>query len=363
MDTSILFPHGIVIFSILLNFLLLYIILRRREQLTERFTWLAFAIVFFIIFWIISLDLMYVFDTNNLSKLGFYILTACSYFIGLAVVILLHTFVKFSVQPKLNYLQFSIILSLYFVDAGLLLAYILLGFHNQTDLQTQLIKLVNVIFIFYVLFTVVFMQQDFTRLKLERLSEKQEKQIKLLNIGLVAGLSSQIPVIYISAFVDLFFVLYACFGISIALFIIIQAYLVDPRLTFILPEKTYLLILADQYGTPFFTKNFLDEEDSDEIILVTSTIKSITTILTQFYQVETIPQMLKFNSHLILVQWSKDFYIVVISKQESHLLYSAMRRLENSLKKQFPLFSGMLDPKSESTILQLVEKNFFFIWK
>ena len=363
MVNILLLPHSLVIVSISLCILLMKIILKRREQLTEKFTWLALGIISTVAIWIFLIDLMYIFDTYHLSLFGFYILTAVSYAIALAAVILLHIFVKFTVQSQLNNIQFNLILGLYSVNVGMLIAYVVLGFHRRENLQVELLKVINVISIFFILFTIIFMQQDFTKLKLEKLSKKQTKQVNFLNYGIQAGLIMQLPIIYVSAFINIFFVLYACFGITIALFFIIQAYSVDPRVSFILPEKTYLLFIADKLGTPLYSKNFMEKDETDETILVSGTLKTITAIMTEFYQVETIPKLLRFNNHLILVHWSEEFYIAVISKQDSHLLYSAMNRLDKKIREKFTDLTQLADPNFESDISQLVQQSFFFIWE
>jgi hypothetical protein len=355
--------HFMVSLSIILDIFLIYIILKERDQISEKFTWLAITIIITVTLWILSVEILYILITYLENDLiGYVIITPISYFLALLAMLLIQIFVKFFVEATLSILHMIYLVSLFSFIIGLLISYSIIGLQEDTDLMEQVQIVANVIFIIYTLSIALFIHQDFTLLKVENLSSKQRKQVDSLHYGLLIGLLVQVPIIYVTTFVDILLVLFGCIGITGALFFIIRAYLTDPRLAFILPEKTYLLILANKFGTPIYSKHFLDQDESEETILVSGAIKAITTIMTQFYNVETLPKLLEFENKLILIKWSKEYFIAVLSDKNSRLLRSAMDRMDRSLVAQFPDINEIETAVQSKEIEDIVMTNFYFIW-
>ncbi|MHA2031066.1 MAG: hypothetical protein ACXAC2_01785 [Candidatus Kariarchaeaceae archaeon] len=362
-DISV-FIHFMVSLSIILDLLLIYILLKERDQISEKFTWLAITIITAVILWIFSVEILYIL-VNNLENdlIGYIIITPISYFLALLAMLLIQIFVKFFVEATLSTLHTIYLVSLFSFIIGLLIAYSIIGLQEDRKLMEQVQIIANIVFIIYTLSIALFIHRDFTILKVEDLSMKQRKQVNSLHYGLLIGLLVQVPIIYVTTFVDILLVLFGCIGITGALFFIIRAYLTDPRLAFILPEKTYLLILANKYGTPIYSKHFLDKDESEETILVSGAIKAITTIMTQFYKVETLPKLLEFEKKLILIKWSDEYFIAVLSEKDSRLLRSAMDRMDKSLFSTYPDITKIESNEHINEIENIVRTNFYFIWK
>lgn len=277
----------------------------------------------------------------------------------------LATFVKFLVQPDLNYKQFSVFILLFGGIFGLRLTHFLLALDGEMDLILQVKSLSDVLNALVLVFLLLFTHNDLQLLLKEDLSEKQRKQVNYVYYSILAsGLGSALilAVVSISGNFLLFSFIYILLTGTYSL--MINAYLTDPRVAFILPEKTYLVILVNSYGILKYSKSFSKEEYEAGTIIISGALKAVSSLVSEFYQTEVHPELIKFEENLILLKSDQDFFIAVFSERDSKLIRNAMENTLKELHNRFgsELSQKMTDPEAMD-LDDIFEKTFYFIYR
>ena len=274
------------IISVTLNIIVLFLILRQKEQASNRVTWILLGAYGSLLVWILTSYIQLDLITIDNDPFGFSVIAALGNVANFAVLFLLMNFFRLLIEPRPNWLRNSYLLSLSTLLLGFALVAIYGGSENNRDLIETCWTFANFVNLIIVPSVVVFITKDTRMLLSEPMSEKQRKQVKKLRNGLLFGVIGVIPFVALQH-IDHIFLSPMLLVASVALFFLIQGYLIDPRVAFMVPHRAYLLIVADDNGVLKYSKNFIDQTAAnDDTILITAGLTAISSMMSEFYKTE-----------------------------------------------------------------------------
>jgi len=362
-----LFVPIFALLGIILIIAAIYTIFRFKQQANNRLTWFVTIALISVGFWILGTYLQLDTFTVDNNIAAYTIVTSVSNIAIILGLILFVSFVQYFVQPKLRTKQLILEIFLLALAIGFYIVHIYAGFHNDKSLVEFTLNLANIINPIITIIVLYSSIKDLQTLLNENLSDQQRSQVVTFRNSLVIGFGGIIPVIVIAAVVNQSLLAYSYVIISAALFFVVRAYSIDPRIAFILPERTYLAIVVNNFGTLRYRKIFQqtkeDELDSSAV-LISGALKAVTTMMSEFYNADVQPSLIMFRGRMILFLWTKHYFIAVFTDQDSPLIRSAMAQTVIEIEKKY---GDELIPLLETSprMLELDEifaKTFFFIY-
>jgi hypothetical protein len=376
-----LYIHVIAVISIIVNMALIIRLLTNREQMKDLITYLSIGSNFFLLIWIVLtyVNIAFVRDLTDdqvRNMMIFASLRQLDSFIGmianLAVIFslfLLSLFVNQLIKPTPSNKRIA------FFMAGLAAIFTTrLVFFVTSSLSSEDIFNLNLIqSIFNLIILIGFLHlanRDFRILLKEELSNNQKRQINGLRFANIIGVGSMIPIIVWVTFTTVENIVFGFFAVSIALFLIFRAYLNEPRVAFILPDKAYMAMVVNSHGALKYSRKF-KEGDSKLIdeMLVSAALTGITSLMSEFYrsdglQTNVQPKFINFEEDMIQFKFSAHFFIAVFCSTESKLLQQAVDRVESEILLQYgeDLERLMLIDTNTLEIDRIFDNAFYFIY-
>jgi hypothetical protein len=365
-----LYVHIFTFLSIIIDGLIIYLILRKREQANLRMNWYLIFTIISIILWIISVYLQEsvfpFFPDENIDNLWEFSLLAAfsNIVIGLGL-LFISVFIKYLVQPELDFRQTSYIISLVVLIAGLYFVIIVGAYLEDVDVVKLTFNIANLINLVLLISVLIFTRNDIKVLRegIEEHRDTVKKQISLLNWGLHLALVGIIPLLIIANFVEREAISLSFFLMTIALMLIAYAYLIDPRVVYILPERVYQAIVVNHSGVLRYSVQFTGETDDSSSVLISGALNAITALMSEFYETTVHPNMIKFEERLILFKWSEDYYLSVFSDRDSKLIREAMDTVVREIERKYG--SEINKYMNQAEILKLDDtfhKAFYFVY-
>ncbi len=369
LDSSFIVEYWIAFFAliaVIMNVSIIGLILRKREQASNRVTWYLIGTIISISIWIITVFMQIEYFTIDDNLVANTIVASISNVVILLGLTLMAGFAKLLVEPTINFIQMRILVGLTGMVSGIYVVSIYLVLDDQ-NIDRSIIDTISVITdlinLFVTILVIVFIQTDLTKLLNEPLSEIQKKQINYVNRSLLIGLIGILPIIFVASIYGIRLLAIAFIIISIALFFLINAYLIDPRVAFILPHRTYLAIVVNEAGILRYSRDFMGNRDLKSTLLISSALSAIVSLMAEFYDAEIVPTLLKFQERLILFSIEEKFFLAVFTDRDSPLIRTAMSNTVKEIKGKF----DSLDHISGAKTLQedwddIFDKTFYFIY-
>ncbi|MDH5645986.1 MAG: hypothetical protein OEZ01_08260 [Candidatus Heimdallarchaeota archaeon] len=347
----------------LLNLGIIQRILSHRSQAKSKLTWLMLVAILSISFWIILTYLQFEVLSIDNNLIGHAYLDFFSNIVILIGLFCLVAFFNLLVSPRLDVKIISVIGGLSFIILGLKLSHIVLAKNNELDLVHQIKSLTDVFNLIIIIFVIYFGHTDLKLLLKEDLNAIQRKQVKSLYNALLIGLSGMIPIIGLTL-IKFEFLSFAYIFITIALFMVINTYVTDPRVAFILPEKTSLVLVVSVHGVYKYSKRFSEsEEEDDDTILISGALNAIMTLMSEFYKSPSTPELIKFQNQLILLLWEKDYFIAAFSERDSLFIRNAMEKTVSLINNTYQ--ENIKEIMFQSKVLDLdpiIKDSFYFVY-
>ncbi|MFX1514014.1 MAG: hypothetical protein ACFFCQ_15655 [Promethearchaeota archaeon] len=351
--------------SLIMNSIIISLIFSKSEQASNRVTWILLSATFALFIWIITSYIQLDLVTIDDDPFRFAVIAALGNLSNLIVQIFLVNFFRLLIEPRVSWIRNAYLCSLGALLCGFAFVAIYAGWDNDTDLIEVCWAFADTINLIFTPSVVIFAGLDLRTLLNESMSEKQHKQVTSLRNGLIFGLVGILPFLVLQR-VDHNYLAVILLIITIALFFFIRAYLVDPRVAFIVPHRAYLAIVVNKTGVLKYSKNFLDESSvSDSTVLVSAGLSAINSMMSEFYETEVRPTFLAFEEKKILFHWSEDYFIAVFADRDSMLLRLAMKQTTKEIKDKYKeeirdMMDGlrMLDELDE-----IIARTFYFIYQ
>jgi hypothetical protein len=309
--------------------------------------------------WIITVYLQIEYYTFEEELLINTIIASISNVVILFGLILMSGFVKLLVEPKLSFSQTIMIVYLSSIVIGIRVISIYLANIDEEDYVNTVSMLADFLNFAVIISVIIFIQLDLRKLFNEDLSEKQKNQVKLV---ILTGLTGVLPIIILSTFLGIDYLAISFSVIAISLFFLINAYLIDPRIAFILPYRTYLAIVVNKTGVLRYSKDFIGDRAMTSTMLISNTLTAITAAMSEFYNTEVSPSFIEFEEKLILFSLADDYFLAVFTDRDSPLIRKAM---DNTMKEIDEQYHEELEATTELVMLNLDEifdKTFYFIY-
>ncbi|MFV2016421.1 MAG: hypothetical protein ACC656_13400, partial [Candidatus Heimdallarchaeota archaeon] len=136
----------------------------------------------------------------------------------------------------------------------------------------------------------------------------------------------------------------------------------DPRVAFILPERTYLAIMVNNFGGLQYSKNFLKENNDSFTVIISGVLNAIAGIMSEFYDAPVQPQLIQFEQRQILLKWREGYFLAVFTDRDSPLIRTAMDQTVTEIENKF---GDKLQKQLSSPILldldDIFQKAFYFV--
>jgi hypothetical protein len=345
-----------------MNLSILILIFRNRAQASSRITIFLIGTIVSISIWIITVYLQIEYYTFEEELLINTIIASISNVVILFGLILMSGFVKLLVEPKLSFSQTIMIVYLSSIVIGIRVISIYLANIDEEDYVNTVSMLADFLNFAVIISVIIFIQLDLRKLFNEDLSEKQKNQVKLVHRSILTGLTGVLPIIILSTFLGIDYLAISFSVIAISLFFLINAYLIDPRIAFILPYRTYLAIVVNKTGVLRYSKDFMGDRAMTSTMLISNTLTAITAAMSEFYNTEVSPSFIEFEEKLILFSLADNYFLAVFTDRDSALIRKAM---DSTMKEIDEKFHEELHATSELVMLDLDEifdKTFYFIY-
>ena len=328
--------------SIAIDIFIAYLILRKREQANLRMNWYLIFTIFSIMIWIICVYLQEaVFPFYPNQNVDVVLPFAILAFISNAAIgfglLMLSFFIKYFVQPTLDFAQSSYLLSLVVLITGLYFVIITGAYIQNTSIVDITFNVANLFNLILVVSIIIFTRKDMNYIRKEAVDfqPKVQKQLNFLNYGLNLALIGIIPLLIIANFFERAVISFSFILLAASLVMIAYAYLIDPNVVYILSERVYQAIVVNHQGVLRYSKIFTGEKDEDSTVLISGALNAITALMSEFYETTVYPTNIKFDQRLILFKWSDYFYLAVFADRESRLVKEAMDSAVREIEKRF----------------------------
>ncbi|OLS22754.1 MAG: hypothetical protein HeimC2_28650 [Candidatus Heimdallarchaeota archaeon LC_2] len=357
-----IFVPVFVVLSTLINGVVITLIVRKKEQTTQKLTWLLIGTILTIGLWVIitSFQLGPLSLENNL--IGFAISAAISNILIIFGIIFLSVFVSYLVRPIVSLRRIIILTSIISYSIAMYIVMILAAFDNNEDLVKQILDLADIANIILLIVFIIWSTKDIRILLAEDLNPSLRKQVKRFYYASLVGFVGNLPIFAISWFVDPSFLAFSYLLIPIALSFLVYNYLQDPRVAFLLSERTYLAIMVNGFGGLQYSMDFRRERKDKFTILISGVLNAITGIMSEFYDNPVHPQLIQFQDRQILLKWSEGYFLAVFTDRDSPLIRTAMDNTVEAIGKKY---KGDLQKKIASPILldldDIFKTTFYFM--
>jgi len=198
--------------------------------------------------------------------------------------------------------------TLFGVVTGTYIGSLLAADSSNQMLVDNLNLIANVFNLLIMIFVIIVIHKDLSLLLAEDLSEKQRKQVTYVYRSIMTALIGLIPIILLSVFVDFNLLAIAFVVVPFSLYILNRAYLIDPRVAFILPEKTYLVLMIDNTGLPRYTRDYAVDSGrmNDATVLISGALNAVLSLMSEFYATPVKARQIEFEEQLILLEWTEN---------------------------------------------------------
>ncbi len=346
-----------------MNISIIILILRRREQARNQITWHLIGTIIAISIWIFTVYLQIEYFTIDDSLFINTIIAAISNIVILFGLILMAGFAKLLVEPKLDFKQNMYLFVLFGIVIGIYILSIYAANQNEENFVNISSLIANLVNLIVMISVIILIRTDLNILLNEDLSDVQEFQIKSANRSISIGLLGILPIIILARIYSNQLLAISFIVIAIALFFLINGYLIDPRVAFILPYKTYLAIIVNDAGNLKYSKDFMGGRDVTSTMLISSTLSAITSAMAEFYDSEVLPELIEFQERLILFNSTEEFFLAVFTDRDSPLIREAMG---NTIKEIITEYGkNIKEAMSDHNVLDLdpiFNKTFYFIY-
>jgi hypothetical protein len=352
--------------SIGLNAIIIILILLKAEQASNKITWILIGSLITISIWCITLYLQIDQFTIEKDVLSYSIIATVSNVSILVGLIFLSLFWQLLARPSPNLMQIMFLSSLTFLLIGFGLTSIISGLDNNATITNQIWSIIDVLNIVIITLIIVFINKDMKYILNEDLSKDQRNQIINLRNGLLFGFSSAIPFIIIGRFIDRSFLGVFFIIVAITLFFFIRAYLIDPRVAFILPHRAFLLVIVNKGGVLKYSKRFHETSTKDDLtILVSMALSAISSMMSEFFDKPVKPKFIDFEKQKILFFTEESYFIAVFADRESILIQHAMAQTSNIINEKYQIcgIEKIMDGTEILDLDPIISKTFYFIYK
>ncbi len=309
------------------------IILRRREQAKVKMNWLLFFAILTTMIWILSvyIEEMYFpyFPKKQVEfMLPFGILSGISN-VGIVLGLsFLSTFYTLLIYPHIQWKRMTIWISFTMLIIAGYVPLILIAIQKNVSLYDEVFMVINVFNVLFLIVLLYYVYKDLRVLNqsLVNTNETLTKQMKIITYFTYYGLLSQIPILILGNFVERSLISIAFINLTITMGGLTYAYLIDPRIVFVLPEKIERIIVVNNSGLLKSYKEFESKDADTPTMLISGALSAIFTVMSDFYNTEVYPKTIEFDNQLILLNWSSNFFIAAFVKRDSSLIRNSMKK-------------------------------------
>ncbi len=360
-----LYVHMFLFISIVVTISVISLILKKKEQATFKLTWLLVSTLIATLLWNVLTYLEFEIFTPSKSLVANAIVSILSNLLIVIGLISLASFVKLLVQPSLDIKQLSPFIFLLGAIFGLRIAHFVLAELGETSLILQIKSAGDILNAAVLVLLVLFTHRDLKILMKEDLSDTQRFQVNAFYFTIMASALGSVITLAVVAITKTPMLLSLNYiFLSGTYSALILAYLKDPRIAFILPEKTHLVIIVNSYGVLKYSKSFGKEKNEAETIILSGALQAITSLISEFFNSNSTPELVKFKDRHILLKDDSLYFIAVFSERDSKLLRMAMNETIKELHSHFG--DNLAMEMEKPTVMDLdniIEKTFYFIYK
>jgi hypothetical protein len=360
-----LIPLFVLIFVVLstgINITAIYLILSKKEQSSQKLTWLLIGTISSVTLWVITTSFQIETLSQDNNLLGFAVSAAISNVVVLFGIIFLSTFVNYLIRPKVDLVRMVTLTALVSFCVAMYIIMIIGANEKDNDLVNLTFNFANVsnavLFIAYV----IWVRRDFKTLLAEDLPESLRKHVQRFYTASIIAIVGNFPIFLLAWFVDQSYLAFSYLLITISVAIMVYNYLQDPRVAFILPERTYLAIMVNSFGGLQYSKNFLKETRDSFTVIISGVLNAISGIMSEFYDNPVQPQLIKFEERQILLKWREGYFLAVFTDRDSPLIRTAM---DQTVKEIERTFGANLQREITSPILldldDIFQRTFYFV--
>ncbi|MCE7733905.1 MAG: hypothetical protein GPJ54_03440 [Candidatus Heimdallarchaeota archaeon] len=357
-----LFVLLLVILSVGISIAAIVLILRKKEQTSQRLTWLLIGALSSAIIWIILTSLQI--DTYSLENnlIGFAITAAISNIVIMLGIVFLSIFVNYLIRPRVDLIRIVIMTAILSFCVAMYAIMILAANNSDKELVELSLSFVNVANLILVVVYVSWVRIDFRILLAEDLPDKLRKYILRFYTASVIAFIGNFPIFILAWFVDQSYLGFSYLLLAIAMTIMVYSFLQDPRVAFILPERTYLAIMVNSFGGLQYSKNFLKGHNDSFTIIISGVLNAISGIMSEFYDTPVQPQLIQFEERQILLKWREGYFLAVFTDRDSPLIRTAMDQTVLQVENKFGI---KLQKELSSPILMdlddIFQRTFYFV--
>ncbi len=349
--------------SLGLNSTVIIIILKETKQLKHQITWILVVALSSVSVWSISTFLQLDLFTLEKAPLMFSIVALIGNIAVLIGLALTATFWRLLVKPSVDPRQLGYLGTLMALLTGFGIMGVIAALNDNLIILQQAWRFNDFINVIYILSITVFIRNDLKLILSENLSSKQREQIINLRNGMLFGFLSGVPIIIISQLIDKNFLALTFLIIAVMFFLVTRAYLINPKVAFVLPHRAYLLVIVDNGGTLKYRRNFLEEsEDMNSAMLISMGLSAVRAMMSEFYNTPVKPVSIRFEERMIMFHAEDDYFMAVFTDRESLLVRLGMEQAARKIKERFEekLPDILLQPR-ELEINEIIDEAFYFI--
>ncbi|MFW9996898.1 MAG: hypothetical protein ACFFD4_32955 [Candidatus Odinarchaeota archaeon] len=350
--------------SLAMLFGIIIVIWKKSEQASNQVTWILILADISVATWFATSYIQIDFVTIESDLLGYAIVATVGNIALILILIFLANFFRLLVQPYPSALQNSYLLSLGALLTGIAITSIYGGVQGDVTLVEFCWTLADMLNLIIMPSAALFIYTDLRDMLAEPLSDKQRRQVISIRNGLFFGVVAVLPFILLQRLVDRIFFSFTLPIVAFSIFFFTRAYLLDPRVAFILPHRTYLVVVVTHTGSLKYSRNFMEKSAGDpSAMLVSMGLSAIKTMLSEFYQADVHPTYLSFVKQKIMFHWNEGYFIAVFTDRNSMLIRQAMEQTAKEIRERFKedLQDVMEGPK-ELDLDDIITKTFNFIY-
>ena len=280
-------------------------------------------------------------------------------------VYLMVLFVQYLNRPKLktSHLLPLILIS---IIAGCNSVFMVGGILDSTyvmEIASLTVQFINPVLLIVV---VTLVQVEFNQIFAMDLGPKQRMQIRLFQLGVLLILLGMIPVLIVASIYGEIYLSYGFILMTMSLILIITGYLINDKIAFVLPERTYLVTVVTADGIEKFSKIFEGGEHklfTEKMELVTGALHAVVNIIDEFNRGEIEPSLIEFQNQCIIYSWTTEFFVATFSEYDSTIIREATNELVRRIEGKYGRYlSEKLNKHSHLKIDDLVDEVFSFVY-
>ena len=358
---SIFIPIFVVI-STIVNIIVIKLILSKKEQTNQKMTWLAVGNNICVGLWIIitSFQAGPLSEENNL--VGFTISAFISNLLILIGMCFLSIFVTYLIKPTVSLNRLMLFCSTISSVATLYVIMIIEAMNENKSMVDLTLTLVNILNLIVVISFLMWIHRDFTIFMDEIKDPETSTRVMRFYLAIIIGLVGNIPILLLAWFVNQTFLSLTYLILPISMSFLIYNYYKDPRVAFILPERTYLAIVTNSNGGLKYEKLFWNFRGNDFTIIISGVLNAVTNIMSEFYDQAVQPRLIEFENKRILLKWQDEYFLAVFTDRDSPLIRTAMDETVKAINSKYG--SDLKKHMNSANILDLdkmFESTFYFV--